>query len=160
MKNATNDVVFVPTVTRTRRIQRTALLSSSFIACLAAAFAQNNPPAKEPALADVAESVAAVENLARDLEHGVDTYYEQLKKAMGVYGRGFYDSAYKQKLAGFDRDIQTGDPGQTERIKLAVFAAMMRTSRVRLDPDPFHYWERIEKRLASYPATIDTAREL
>jgi hypothetical protein len=45
-------------------------------------------------------------------------------------------------------------------MKVAVFAAMMKTAGVQLDPDPFHYWEQVEERLDSYQTTIDSARDL
>jgi hypothetical protein len=45
-------------------------------------------------------------------------------------------------------------------MKAALFAAMMNTAGVRLDPDPFRYWAEIEKDLARYDGPIDKARDL
>ena len=110
--------------------------------------------------ADVLNAIKDVDDLARGLQKGLDAYREHLKKAMEIYGRGLYDPAYSRRLAGFGEDIQTGDLGQTEKVKMAVFASMMRTAGVRLDPDPFRDWADVQDRLDSYQATIDKARDL
>jgi hypothetical protein len=82
-----------------------------------------------------------------DLHNKLGAYQEHLQRAMDIYGQGFYDPAYHQKLAGFDQDIRTGDPSQSEKIKRAVFASMLMTAGVHLDPDPLHDWAEVEKSL-------------
>src|SRR5712691_10049616 len=110
--------------------------------------------------AEVRSALQDVEELASHLQYELKSYRERLKQARERYGRGFNDPAYKQKLAGFDQDIQTGDLDETEQMKAALFAAMMNTAGVRLDPDPFRYWAEIEKDLARYDGRIDNARDL
>src|SRR5258706_5026395 len=110
--------------------------------------------------AEVRDAIKDVEELGSHLQYELKSYRERLKQARERYGRGFNDPAYKQRLAGFDQDIQTGDLDETEQMKAALFAAMMNTAGVRLDPDPFRYWVEIEKDLAGFDGRIDKARDL
>jgi len=117
-------------------------------------------PRAQVSEAEVRDALNDVEDLAAHLQYELTSYQERLKQARQLYGRGFHDPNYKQKLEGFDQDIQSRDPDQTEKMKLALFAAMMNTAGVRLDPDPFGYWAEIEKDLARYDGRIDKARDL
>ena len=110
--------------------------------------------------AEVRGALQDVEELGSQLQFELKFFHEKLKQARERYGRGFNDPAYKQRLAGFDPDIQTGDVDQTEKLKAALFSAMMNTAGVRLDPDPFGYWAEIEKDLDRYDGGIDKARDL
>src|SRR5580704_5027471 len=90
-----------------------------------------------------------------DLHNTLATYPEHLQQAMETYGHGFSDPSYPQKVPSFDQDIRTGNPTQTEKIKREVFASILMTSGVRLDPDPLHDWAEIEKILTSLPVAVD-----
>jgi len=85
-----------------------------------------------------------VRALTLRLQQGLKAYEKHLRTAMETYGRGFNDPIYNRTLPGFGQDIQTGNPEETERIKLAVFASMIKTAGVRLDPGPFRYWAEIQ----------------
>jgi hypothetical protein len=65
--------------------------------------------------ADFQDAIHRVEQLTRDLRQQVAVYQEHLQRAMENYGHGFYDPDYHQKLAGFDREIRTGDPHKLKR---------------------------------------------
>ena len=110
--------------------------------------------------AEIRDALKDVEELATHLQYELRSFQERLKQARERYGRGFSDPAYKQRLAGFDLDIQTGDVDETEKMKAALFAAMMNTAGVRLDPDPFRHWAEIERDLARYDGFIGKARDL
>jgi len=120
---------------------------------------QSNSPAVVTE-AEVRGALQDVEELAYEIQFELKSYHATLKQARDRYGRGFNNPAYKQRLAGFDLDIQTTDLDQTEKMKAALFAAMINTAGVHLDPDPFRYWASIEKDLDSYDGRIDKARDL
>ena len=83
------------------------------------ASAQKRRPTTE---AEFRDAINGVEQLTRDLRQNLALYQEHLQRAMEIYGRGFYDPDYRQRLPGFDQDIRTGDSAQTEKIKRGVFA--------------------------------------
>jgi hypothetical protein len=158
-------------------VGRRLLIFGMLVPLFAAAGAAQAPPAAPPpspvdtpgfppnphALVTEAEVHGAlqdVEELASQVQFELKFFHEKLKQARERYGRGFDDPAYKQRLAGFDPDIQTRDVDQTEKMKTALFAAMMNTAGVRLDPDPFGYWAEIEKDVDRYDGRIDKARDL
>src|SRR5579863_634274 len=151
-------------------VGRRLLSFGMLVPLFAAAGAAQVPSADKPELqanshaqvteAEVHGALQDVEELALQLQFELKSYHERLKLARDRYGRGFSDPAYKQRLAGFDQDIETGDVDQTEKMKAALFAAMINTAGVRLDPDPFRYWASIEKDLDRYDGRIDRARDL
>ncbi len=110
--------------------------------------------------AEFRDAVNGVEQLTRDLHQNVALYQGHLQRAMEIYGRGFDDPDYHQKLPGFAQDIRTGDSAQTETIKRGVFACILMTSGVRLDPDPLHDWAEVEKSLELYQLTLDKANTM
>ena len=123
-----------------------------------------SPPPSHPheqvTEAEVRGALQDVEELASQIQFELKSYHERLKQARDRYGRGFNNPAYKQRLAGFDLDIQTTDVDQTEKMKAALFAVMINTAGVRLDPDPFRSWVSIERDLDSYDRRIDKTRDL
>jgi len=100
------------------------------------ASAQESPPRAEPSSqrrekldphqptteASLRDGIRDVENLAHDLQAGLNSYHQLLTRAMQSYGHGFSDPARYQKLPSLGEDIQTDDTGQTARVRLAVFA--------------------------------------
>ena len=110
--------------------------------------------------AEFRDAVNRVEQLTRSLREDIALYQEHLQRAMKIYGRGFSDPGYPQRLPGFDQDIRTGDIAQTEKIKRGVFASILITSGVHLDPDPLHDWAEVEKSLDRYPPLLDKASSL
>jgi len=125
----------------------------------ASATPSKNRPQHPVTEAEVRQALSDIENFTRDVNIAVKTYQENLKAAMETYGRGLYDQGHHRKISGFGDDLATGDPEQTEKLKLALFACMLQTAHVRLDPDPLRYWAEIERRLAGYPALMENARE-
>jgi hypothetical protein len=102
------------------------------------AFAQTNPPdgdvphpGKKLTLAEANATIQAVETLATDFEKGTKTYRAHLETALNTYGRGF-----------FTGDIQSGDPEQSRRMKLAAFGSMIATAGIHYDPE--FEWKQID----------------
>jgi hypothetical protein len=108
---------------------------------------------------ELAARVANLETFNASLEHALSAYRVDLEKAFETYGRGFDDSQSGRKLKGFDDDIRTGNAGQTSRIRLGIFATILMTSGVHLDPDPLRDWADVERNLSEYTAAthIDAA---
>lgn len=132
------------------------LLAAAFL--LNTVFAQNPTPAAPVTEAEFRGAINQVEELARSLDQEIKIYREHLKAAMEKYGSGFYDPALRQKLAGFAADIQSGDPDQTENMRMIIFASLLKTAGVHLDPDPLRDWGEIQKHLDDFQNTVDNAR--
>jgi hypothetical protein len=105
-------------------------------------------------LAVVSAEAGIAQTPGADLNNKIATYQEHLQRAMELYGHGFSDPGYPQKVPGFDQDIRTGNPTQTERIRREMFASILMTSGVHLDPDPLHDWAEIERILTSFPGAV------
>jgi hypothetical protein len=116
------------------------------------AFAQAPAPVTE---AEIRAAIQTVDELARRLEGGVSSYQEHLKAALKAYGPSYDDPVLGRKLESFAADIQTGDPDQTARAKLALFACLIRTAGVRLDPDLIREWNDIQSLLDRFETRID-----
>lgn len=127
-----------------------------------AAFAENptetphsSVPSHHPATeAELRDGITQTENLNRDLREKLAVYQEHLHRALETYGHGFLDPDNHLSLPGFDEDIRTGNPAHTEEIRRAVFASVLVTSGVHLDPDPLHDWAEVEKDLNQYESLI------
>jgi hypothetical protein len=112
-------------------------------------------------LAFVSAEAVIAQTAESDLHNKIVTYQEHLQRSMELYGHGFYDPDYQEKVPAFDQDIRTGNPTQTEKIKREMFASILMTSGVHLDPDPLHDWAEIEKILTRFPmAANQKEREL
>ena len=120
---------------------------------------QGNQSGKRVTSEEVSGAIQAVEELANDFDSGVKKYHEHLQVALNTYGHGFDDPTYG-KLSGFDGDIQSGDPTQTQQMRLATFASMLVTAGVHYDPDPLHDLEGIQKLLDRYAEVIDKAENV
>jgi hypothetical protein len=115
------------------------------------------PPVTE---AEIRDAIRNVQDLASGLQNNLATYREHLKRAMKTYGQEFYDPVVHRKVAGFDDDIQTGDPGQIETAKLAIFGILIQTAGIRTDPDLLRDWAEVERLLDRYQSIVDTSGEV
>lgn len=95
---------------------------------------------------ELRDAISDIQKLAAGLHDGTKAYQSHLREAMRIYA------------ADFGGDIRSGDPDQTERIKLRLFAAMINTAGVRLDPDPLRFWAEVQRLLDEYDSRIDSAR--
>jgi len=107
--------------------------------------------------AEIRAAIGNVDELSRTLQRNLGTYQTHLKRALKSYGQGFHDPVLGRKLEGFDVDIQTGELDQTEMTKLAIFACLIRTAGIRLDPDLIWEWDAVQGLLDTYASRIDRA---
>jgi len=107
--------------------------------------------------AEIRAAIGNVDELARNLQKNRETYQAHLKRALKSYGQGFHDPVLGRKLDGFDVDIQTGELDQTEMTKLAIFASLIRTAGIRLDPDLIREWDAVQSLLDTYASGINEA---
>jgi hypothetical protein len=124
---------------------------------LGIAHAQPAPPVTET---EIRDAIQNVQDLANGLQKNLATYHEHLKRAMKTYGQGFYDPVLHRKVDGFDEDIQTGDPGQTESAKLAIFGSLIETAGIRTDPDLLRDWADVQRLLDRYQSVVDKSGAL
>jgi hypothetical protein len=61
---------------------------------------------------------------------------------------------------GFDGDIQTGDPDQTETAKLAIFGSLIQTAGIRTDPDLLRDWVEVQRLLDRSQSILDASGAL
>jgi hypothetical protein len=76
---------------------------------------------------------------------------------MKTYGQEFYDPVVHRRVAGFDDDIQTGDPGETETAKLAIFGILVQTAGIQFDPDVLRDWAEVQQLLDRYQSIVDVS---
>jgi len=126
------------------RLLFTVVLSSSL------ALAQTSAPS-----GDFSAGLSELENMCAVLAKNFSAYKHDLLRSMNIYGQGFEDPVAHTNPKGFAEDIRTGDPAQTERIRLGVFGTILATSGVRLDPDPLRDWAEIEKLLDRTQEIVD-----
>jgi len=133
-------------------LTRVLILYASLV--VGGASAQVELPVTE---AEIRSAIGNVEELSRTLQEHRATYQAHLKSALRSYGQGFQDPVLGGKLEGFDGDIQTGELDQTEMAKLRIFACLIRTAGIRLDPDLIREWDAVQRLIDSYSSRVDRA---
>ena len=136
-------------------------LSVAFAAALWPLWTTAQPAASEPVCtgpantshpvvrrADFERALASVAELTQGLSNGLVAYRADLQRALAVYGLGIADLDHSAKNE------------HTGRLKRAVFATMLRSAGVALEPDPLRQWQALEALLNRYQPAVQRATEV